>query len=117
MRVCLRQREGSYAPRCGGPTLPPFTTARRELVTCQACLAIPLPWDAERFSAKEALIMERVREALADNSTIAVNVNVTKAPKLDVVQHVIVEMSPTTKPEDVAAEVGRAFREGLERGL
>ena len=46
-RVCLRGREGSYAPRCGGPTLPPFTTARRELVTCQACLAIPLPWDHE----------------------------------------------------------------------
>lgn len=31
--------------------------------------------------------------------------------------HVTTEMSPTTKPEDVAAQVGRAFREGLERGL
>ena len=48
-------------------------------MTCQQCLAIPLPWDRERADATEARIMEKVREALADGDTMAVNVAITKA--------------------------------------
>lgn len=77
-RVCLRQREGSYTPRCGGATLAPFVTGRRDLVTCQQCLAIPLPWDGEAAraglasaSAEMVAWAKSVREPTAEELAVA----------------------------------------------
>jgi hypothetical protein len=77
-RVCLRQREGSYAPRCGSATLAPFVTGRRDLVTCQQCLAIPLPWDGEApradlatASAEMVAWAKSVREPTAEELAVA----------------------------------------------
>lgn len=74
-------------------------------MTCQECLAPPY-FPTEGTAAGPPVIHgETYEEHVKRLAEVAGSV------------HVTIEMSPTTKPEDVAEQVGRAFREGLERGL
>ena len=90
-RVCLRVREGAYTPRCRSATPAPFVTGRRDLVTCQQCLAPPYfpdesahsgpPFNQVVHGETYEEHVKRLAEAIGAN--LQVNVTVSGAPDAD----------------------------------